>query len=255
MRSTQAPPPTCNTNTASPSRGSANKLAITLDGLRVHRTFMHTAIASDVSRRWTPIGTTAVCCMTGLASDVDFLVRSLQKHADTHQIIYEGSHAQPTLKVVRQLTSMLQAAVQGQGGRPYGVQALIVGQDTAATGTAGCALNVFTTDPSGGYRHWGSATAIGRGAAQVRKHLYVSVSKEIPASAKDALCAAMRASIKAGREAEVNVAADEFCAIVVQSAKGSSSTLRVATIDPEQVQELQEMLLKEKQVPEAKSTS
>jgi 20S proteasome alpha/beta subunit len=192
--------------------------------------------------------------MTGLASDVDYLSRTLQKQANVHRTIYEASHALATLKVVRNLADLLQEAVQWQGGRPFGVQALVVGMDRTVsnTATATTRLNLFSLDPSGGFRHWGSATAIGRGAQQVRKHLYeslISKKKQAPSNGKGALDEAMRACMTAMREASYNLDLDQYEALFVWT-EADGQTMRVATIDPDQVQECQQMLQKELESPE-----
>lgn len=193
--------------------------------------------------------------MTGLASDVDYLSRTLQKQSNAHRTIYESNHQQKTLKVVMNLAEILQDAVQWKEGRPFGVQALVVGLDrTAPTSTV--RLNLFSLDPSGGFRHWGSATAIGRGAQQVRKHLYESLvvssknkkEEQVPTNGKKALEEALKACITAMREASHNIDSDQYQALFVWTEKDGQ--MRVATIDPDQVHECRQMLQKELESPE-----
>ena len=236
-RSTQSPTPT-----TTKEKDSAANRAVQVDGLRVLPVAMGSVVASDVSRRWTPLGATALCCMTGLASDVDYLSRALQKQADHHQTVYEASHHLATLKLVRALASMLQGATQWQGGRPYGVQAVLIGLDQQS-------LGIFSLDPSGGFRHWGAATAIGRGATQVRKHLYESLSQQdmtvvTTSGAEAALEHAMRACAKATKEASLDLNAEHYDAIVVRTGK-RNGPLRVATVDPQQLRECQDAINKE----------
>jgi 20S proteasome alpha/beta subunit len=227
---------------------STSTSAVHVDGLRVFPHSTNVMTAADSSRRWMPIGSTAICCMTGLASDVDYLSRTLQKQANTHRTIYESSHAMATLKVVKNLAGMLQGAVQFKEGRPFGVQALVVGLDRTR-------LNLFSLDPSGGFRHWGSATAIGRGAQQVRKHLHESLvassnkTEEVPSNGKKALEEALKACLMAMREASQNIDSDQYQALFVWTAE-KDGQMRVATIDPDQVNECQQMLHKELESPE-----
>jgi 20S proteasome alpha/beta subunit len=229
------------------SEEEASSSWVELDGLRVVQHAVDTLTTADASRRWTPLGS-ALCCMTGLASDVDYLSRALQKQVDLHRTIYGGSHPLTTLKIVRKLATLLQEAAQYQGGRPYGVQALIVGQDRSS-------LNIFTLDPSGGFRHWDCATAIGRSAQQAKKHLHESLSSnKVPQDGSKALEEAIRASIKAMREASLDPAADRYEALLVRTIK-TNRELCVATIDPDQVNKCRERLQKEIDSPGSTSVS
>jgi len=202
---------------------------IKVDGLRVSQQSSDKLQRSDTSPRWTMLGKEALCCMTGLTSDVDYLSRVLQKQLDVHRIIYEENLDMPALKVVRSLASLLQEAAQNRGGRPYGIQSLIVGRSSTRS-----SLHLYSLDPSGGFRHWGSATAIGRNAQTVRKQLHKAISNEMPSSGGKGLETALRSSLDAMREAFVNVESDYYEALVVWQDDGQ---LCVGVIDPEQVQD------------------
>jgi 20S proteasome alpha/beta subunit len=251
-------PSSTSTSTSIPSNkgdGATSTTAVTVDGLTVFPHATNIMTAADSSRRWTPIGSTAICCMTGLASDIDYLSRTLQKQANVHRTVYESNHPQATLKVVKNLAAMLQDAVQYKEGRPFGVQALVVGLDRTQSSSSKSRLNLFSLDPSGGFRHWGSATAIGRGAQQVRKHLYESLvvsskskkEDEVSSNGKKALEDALRACLTAMREASHNLDSDQYQAIFVWTE--GDGQMRVATIDPDQVHECQQMLQKELESP------
>jgi hypothetical protein len=84
-----------------------------------------------------------------------------------------------------------------QGGRPYGIQAMIIGQQPDAIKKSSLSPSIFTVDPSGGYRHWVTATAIGRDAPEVRKQLFENIKKSPPTSADEALKTVLRACAKA----------------------------------------------------------
>jgi len=205
----------------------------------------------DASPRWTLIdgggggddgggcGGGAHCCllaMTGLASDADHLTRIVQHHADVHRIVYDdaggvgggSSHFFGPGHAVKHLQEALyQATKWNDGGRPFGVQALVVGTSAPSSSSSrppASSWVVATVDPSGGYRHWGVATAIGRNARQIRKQLAECLSllsssqpkpeghekhgddtpsakvrnePTCPASATEALGVALRASMRA----------------------------------------------------------
>mmetsp|Transcript_20428 Transcript_20428/g.42838 ORF Transcript_20428/g.42838 Transcript_20428/m.42838 type:complete len:185 (+) Transcript_20428:762-1316(+) len=68
---------------------------------------------------------------------------------------------------------MIDAAVS-EGGRPWGVQLLVIGQSALSqrrrrrTADAGSSLDIYTVDPSGGWRSCvEKGTAVGRGAERV----------------------------------------------------------------------------------------
>lgn len=164
-----------------------------VDGLQV-TPFRSEAISiSDSSKRWTLLGPNTLSCMTGLVSDVDHLTLLLQKNVDTHRLIYEGTHDYSPLQVAQLLAGHLQEAAKWDGGRPFGVQALLVGRQRSD-------WTLLTLDPSGGYRSWGRATAIGRTAFSVRKHLHQQLRDREEVSPESALHMAINATREALRE-------------------------------------------------------
>jgi 20S proteasome alpha/beta subunit len=151
--------------------------------------------------------TATICCMTGFCADVDYLTRVLLQAVDSHLFMHEGSCAAsirtttttleseyaaatsaatttplPIAHLVKLLSQELHQAILGNG-RPFGVQTLLIGGTAAPSprfmdngcrnrGTSAPSWQIWTLDPGGGMRHWGGgATAIGRQAALVRKHL------------------------------------------------------------------------------------
>jgi 20S proteasome alpha/beta subunit len=208
-----------------------------IDGIRVRPTSSDTATNSESSHRWTLLSD-ALCCMTGLASDVDYLSRCIQKQVDTHRVVYEGTRVFSALQLVRVLCELLQEATKGSsGGRPYGVQALIVG-----TSPTRDALQMYTVDPSGGFRHWGTGTAIGRGAALVRKHVYRQniTNQTPPTCAKEALEVALRASFSANKELFDANADDPYQALLVWT--DEQGRFRVGSIDESVIDEFRERI-------------
>lgn len=159
-------------------------------------------------QRWTLLGDSAVwCSMTGFAPDVDYLTRLLQHSAERHRVWYDSSSScshggaalstTPPLPLVHRFAKVLRDAGQWQGGgRPYGIQALIIGLDRSSRSSSSSSsrggssqhnkdatssfsnnasndLQLYTLDPSGGFRHWAGqrGTAIGRHAASIRTFL------------------------------------------------------------------------------------
>jgi 20S proteasome alpha/beta subunit len=214
---------------------------IEVEGLRVLPRRPDQVTTMDSSLRWTMLGSSTVCCMTGLVSDVDYLSRVLQKHVDLHRIMYEGSRVMNALELVREAALELQEAAQYENGRPYGVQALFVGSRLASSRN-GNKLTLLTLDPSGGFRHWGYATAIGRDASLVRQRLYNSLSKrDAQCSAKAALDVGLHALIGAehGSSSETRLedgGSVNIPEVLIVLRDKSRSTISVATVDPDVVE-------------------
>jgi 20S proteasome alpha/beta subunit len=184
-----------------------------IHGVRVRRQTLDQQTNVAGSSRWMLVSDGGLCAMTGLAADVDFLSRSLQKQMDWQRVVYEGSFVGTARQLVRHLSEMLQRATESYGGRPFGVQALVVGQSSTEH-----MLQLYTVDPSGGFRHWGTGTAIGRGASLVRKQLYGILSEHgtpHPANAADALQVALKASFLTMKETNTNVDNDSYQALLV----------------------------------------
>lgn len=88
-----------------------------------------------------------------------FLSQSSTKSVDPHRLVRED------------ISPMMMDATMSGGGRPFGVQLLVVGQ-SAQRSSNDCSLEIYTIDPSGGWRNCiGSGTAVGRGAERVRVRL------------------------------------------------------------------------------------
>lgn len=90
-----------------------------------------------------------------------------KKSVDPHRLLRED------------LSSLMIDATMTDGGRPWGVQLLVIGQSALSTVTAHSLskLEMYTLDPSGGWRSYCDSssrsigTAIGRGAERVRSCL------------------------------------------------------------------------------------
>lgn len=204
------------------------------------------AVGDRVTRRWAWLPPAVWVAMTGLASDVDFLLSALQAEWDRHVATYEGSdNALSPLKVATvSLAEALYGAAQGaEEGRPYGVQCLVVGPIPAwrDAPSRGPPFGLFTLDPGGGYRHWGVATAIGRAADKVRRNVHELLTGAaagqgprrpgLPADAREALRVALGATMSAlGDDGRVDSSAHYTALVLVHRGNGREPLM--AIVDP-----------------------
>lgn len=112
-----------------------------------------------------------IACMTGLASDVDFLFRVLQKGAESQRSVHNGdtptfSRSMSAFQHVQALCKLMQDSCFRKGTRPFGVQAMFVGKSSTNQN-----LDVFTVDPGGSFRHWKTGSAIGKKGFAICKRL------------------------------------------------------------------------------------
>ena len=114
------------------------------------------------------LGGSCTCTMTGFAADIQHLMGVAMEKVESHQALY--SQSMSVDRIVRAIASTVQSAARSQGGRPYGIQALFVGLDSQGK------FQMYTIDPTGGWQHYGGgATAVGRGAKEVRALLYKNI--------------------------------------------------------------------------------
>ena len=217
--------------------------------------FVATSSQQAQSASWTPFGNYAIGSMTGLASDVDHISRVVQQGIHTHRIVYDAtSFPCPVSQLVTSMAGTVRDAAKWKGGRPYGLQALLVGSNNNNRQNMN-KMRVYTVDPSGAWRSWGSGcTAIGRNAEGVRQTLYDELQK-LPSAIKSkkaffhpklALEIAFKSLLTATRDANVNQDSDQYEAVLfwVDQATGQC---RVATIHPEDVKICRETLWEELQ--------
>lgn len=162
-----------------------------VDGLLV-QTFRDTrdkirGIEGSVPKHW--FLENCVVSFTGLISDVNHVATTLQQQLDNHRIVYEDSALCSAFKVTDTVSSILMEAE----GRLFGVQVLVLGMSARKQ-----LLQLYSLDPSGGYRHWGMATAIGKAAAEHRANIYKQLSEKRLQDAKEALVVALE-SLKGGQ--------------------------------------------------------
>lgn len=191
---------------------------------------------------------------TGFKPDISHLTHVASGRILSRTSTYDTSNKSldPHRIVREDLSNILIDAAASDGGRPMGVQLLVVGQSCISQG-----LELYTIDPSGGWRsHVGQSAVVGRGAERVRtalmKKRQISKLGNIEQRGwKLALERAMFAAIDSFEFNEGGVsalAADEesrpksYCAIVVfagsrMNRKIAVSNTRCAAIHPEQVQD------------------
>jgi len=115
-----------------------------------------------------------VMAATGFASDAEHLInvaagRVLSRisiyDAPTCSSLTSGKSVDPHRLVREDVSSMMIDAAMSDGGRPWGVQLLVIGQSALSQNRL---LDIYTIDPSGGWRHrHGAIAAIGRGAERI----------------------------------------------------------------------------------------
>lgn len=84
-----------------------------------------------------------------------------------------GKSVDPHRLVREDLSSIMINSAMSEGGRPLGIQLLVVGQSALSKRiTAEESLEIYTIDPSGGFRSCvGRGSAVGRGAERIRSSL------------------------------------------------------------------------------------
>ncbi len=150
---------------------------------------------------------------TGFAPDADYILNVAAGRIFSRISIYDTPSSlsksstksvDPHRLVREDVSPIMMDATMSDGGRPFGVQLLVVGQ-SAQTSSNDCPLEIFTIDPSGGWRSCiGSGTAVGRGAERVRVLLREShgsgtsaTHSDVPQGWRGALDIAMMAAIEA----------------------------------------------------------
>ena len=161
--------PPLTTTTLSASGDDASWRGEILSDLRVTpiRQQSHTSFLVHFAPSWVSLGPYSLCAMTGLASDVEHLVRVLQKDVDAHYNVYDRHMTTHSMVTEGLASTMTNECLSGR--RPFGVQGLLIGADDVDSNRTFC---VYTIDPSGAWQSWGSGiTAIGKYAKIVQEQL------------------------------------------------------------------------------------
>jgi len=162
---------------------------------------------------------------TGFAPDADYILNVAAGRVFSRISIYgtpssssmsSTKSVDPHRLVREDICPMMMDATMSDGGRPFGVQLLVVGQSAFARRRSNdCPLEIYTIDPSGGWRSCvGSGTAVGRGAEKVRVLLRESHGSrlgdtsveptDVPQGWRGALDIAMMAAIEALEQDETS---------------------------------------------------
>ena len=184
--------------------------------------------SSFLSSRWRFLTPLCFCTMTGFAADAAHVTNVLAKIAESNQAVY--SEHLPLAKCVRSLSTILQRAARRDGGRPFGIQSLLVGLDSKRGNGSG--FQIYTCDPTGLYRHFSSGqTAIGRHAEAIRKEL----SGSNPDDAACALRVCLQAMLKPSKDDNVAIEVDDGSHALegLMLWKSASGDCKVAQIDSE----------------------
>jgi 20S proteasome alpha/beta subunit len=120
------------------------------------------------------LGESVVCVATGFAPDVRHVMRVVARSEsqNQHYLAKHSYHAVDHVhSMVRDtLAERLRVAALSDGGRPLGVQCLVVGCGGRTPHTT---WNLHVVDPTGHWRHYGGgATAIGKHASLIRTKLH-----------------------------------------------------------------------------------
>jgi len=115
-----------------------------------------------------------IMAATGFASDAEHLINVAAGRVLSRISIYDapmsssltsGKSVDPHRLVREDVSSMMIDSAMSDGGRPWGVQLLVIGQSALSRNRL---LDMYTIDPSGGWRHrHGTIAAIGRGAERI----------------------------------------------------------------------------------------
>lgn len=120
---------------------------------------------------------------TGFLPDAEHILNVAAGRVFSRLSVYDaqngGRGVDPHRLVREDLSSVMMDAAMTDGGRPLGAQLLVVGQSVLH---AQSPLDIYTVDPSGGWRSWvGIGASVGRGAERVNSSLLHSQSSMLRA--------------------------------------------------------------------------
>jgi 20S proteasome alpha/beta subunit len=190
---------------------------------------MDTAQQVNFAPSWLSFSNT-LCAMTGLASDVEHLARILQRQVDTHYNVYSKSLT--THAMTERLSKVVQGAAQAKGGRPFGVQTLLVGGDDIDASRGLC---VYSMDPSGSWQSWGGASAIGKYAKQVRQELAKKRNEPAPETLEQALQRIVECWIETCKHEDVNMKAEEDYQVLILEKNTNGGGCRLMMVNEDVV--------------------
>jgi 20S proteasome alpha/beta subunit len=193
-----------------------------------------------------------IMAATGFASDAEHLLNVAAGRVLSRISVYDtpssssltsGKSIDPHRLVREDLSSMMIDAAMSDGGRPWGVQLLVIGQSALSRNQV---LDIYTIDASGGWRHrHGTVAAIGRGAERIFASLLTrkDLSKEVTTKSSGwrwALDVAMNAAIHTfemneevvSKNDALNDPAERYSAVVIfgNNSRRRRTTSRCAAV-------------------------
>lgn len=271
--------------TKSPVSNTDNETnkAETMWGIRIASTSASGSNEAKLKTQCIRLGPSAVCCMTGFLPDVQHLTRVASKTIESHLALY-ANKPPPVSKIVRSMAGRLDRAARIEGSRPLGVQVLllgvnpklnaadVVGNPNANTNTNNNVL-VYTLDPTGGWKHCLTSTAVGRHAQGIRPLLLEQRQRQEPESengkresssttssdsacsssdsddddAQSALDMAMKALLQGAQVKQDDTAVYDALLVWPSSTSGRTNACRTATIHPDVVAECHRACLQEEE--------
>eukprot|EP00985_Skeletonema_marinoi_P020711 scaffold12372_cov105-Skeletonema_marinoi.AAC.3 len=198
-----------------------------------------------------------IMAATGFASDAEHLINVAAGRVLSRISIYDapmsssltsGKSVDPHRLVREDVTSMMIDSAMSDGGRPWGVQLLVIGQSALSRNRL---LDMYTIDPSGGWRHrHGTIAAIGRGAERISVSSSSMLEEDLTnyriksSGWRRALDVAMNAAINTFEKNEdnsnvevLNNPTENYSAVVIFGNCSGRRTSRCAAVCPDDIEE------------------
>ena len=179
-----------------------------------------------------------LCVMTGLASDVEHLCRILQRQVDSHLNIYDDRLTVHSMTEC--VSDLFRQTAFSKGGRPFGVQTLLLGGDDIDKTKRFC---LYTIDPSGSWQSWPWGTAIGKFAKEVRSDLAKAIEKQgssSPDTLKGALDQIIRCWTDTCQKQNLKVDSKDDFQVLILRVASNSKECKIYRMKQDDIQELVE---------------
>lgn len=108
-----------------------------------------------------------VMSVTGFAPDCNYVTRFAAGAVSEHEFIYGGESLGCQSLVRDTLAPLLREKTMGNGNRPLGIQAMIIGGEKVDNREQ----TIVTLDPSGNIRYWAQHAVIGKHSDIVKRYL------------------------------------------------------------------------------------
>mmetsp|Transcript_6837 Transcript_6837/g.9987 ORF Transcript_6837/g.9987 Transcript_6837/m.9987 type:complete len:278 (-) Transcript_6837:83-916(-) len=180
--------------------------------------------------RWSLLAPNLFCTMTGFSSDISHLMMVLSRTNELHHINF--NQQLPLHKSVLSLSSILKDATKQKGGRPFGIEALLIGIDKDNE------WQIYSCNPTGLYRHFSRGTSIiGRNHEQILKEIDKKGGVNIDMKSRDALKLCLSAMLASSdRTTESQYSDDTFEGLFLW--KSDTDCCYISRIHPELLEEI-----------------